>query len=97
MDVYANVKELILEQEQLATSGEGFQIILWNDEVNTFSWVIESLCEILEHNTIQAEQCTMIVHHNGKTSVKVGSYDYLRPRYEALQARGLTVTIEQTA
>ena len=92
-----SVQELTLEQNKVTTGSQGFQIVLWNDEENTFSWVIESLCEILNHDPVQAEQCTWIVHHNGRTSVKVGGYEFLRPRYEALSSRGLTVTIEQVA
>lgn len=69
-------------------------IILYNDEVNTFDFVIEALIKICDHDPIQAEQCTYIVHFNGKCSVKSGSYDQLKPVCSALLDRGLTAEIE---
>lgn len=69
-------------------------LILHNDEVNTFDFVIESLIEVCEHTTEQAEQCTYLVHYKGKCDVKSGSFDFLRPMRHALVDRGLTATIE---
>ena len=69
-------------------------LIVWNDDVNTFDWVIESLIEICSHTSEQAEQCSLIIHHNGKCSVKKGSFDFLRPKAEALIDRGLQATID---
>lgn len=69
-------------------------LVLYNDEVNTFDWVIESLIKICKHDFVQAEQCSMIVHHNGKCSVKDGGFDDLKPMKEALIERGLSATIE---
>lgn len=78
----------LLEKEQ-----EKHQIILHNDDVNTFDWVIESLVEICEHNAIQAEQCATIVHYKGKCDVKSGDLKDLKPRCEALLDRGLSAEI----
>lgn len=69
-------------------------LIVWNDEVNTFDWVIESLMDVCEHSPEQAEQCAMIIHHNGKYGVKRGSFDFLQPRAEALIDRGIQATID---
>ncbi len=69
-------------------------LILHNDEVNSFDFVIESLIEVCEHTTEQAEQCTYLVHYKGKCDVKSGSFDLLRPMRHALVDRGLTATIE---
>ena len=69
-------------------------LVLYNDEVNTFDWVIESLIKICKHDLLQAEQCSLIVHHNGKCAVKNGVFDDLKPMKEALQERGLSATIE---
>jgi len=69
-------------------------IILYNDDVNTFDWVIHSLIDICRHDSLQAEQCSHIVHHNGKCSVKDGYFEELRPMCEALIDRGLSATIE---
>lgn len=82
--------EQLLEQ---ATDHEN-QIILYNDDVNTFDWVIECLVSICQHDPMQAEQCSLIVHYNGKCAVKEGGFDQLRPICEALIDRGLSATIE---
>ena len=70
------------------------EIVLHNDDVNTFDHVIISLMEICDHEPIQAEQCAWIVHHNGKCSVKRGSFDELEPRCVALLDRGLSAAIQ---
>jgi ATP-dependent Clp protease adaptor protein ClpS len=70
------------------------KIVVWNDDVNTFDWVIESLMDICAHSRVQAEQCAMIIHCAGKYAVKEGSFDALRPKAEALIDRGLNATIE---
>lgn len=69
-------------------------LIVWNDDVNTFDWVIESLVSVCEHDPLQAEQCALIIHHKGKCGVKKGSFDFLRPRAEALIDRGIQATID---
>lgn len=70
------------------------EIIVHNDDVNSFEWVITSFIEILQHEAIQAEQCAMIVHNNGKCAVKRGSYKELEPKCTALLDRGLSATID---
>jgi ATP-dependent Clp protease adaptor protein ClpS len=69
-------------------------LILHNDEVNTFDHVIDSLMDICEHDFVQAEQCTFIVHYKGKCDVKKGSYDLLKSMKEGLIEKGLTATID---
>lgn len=69
-------------------------LIVWNDEVNTFDHVIDSLIDVCEHSPEQAEQCAMIIHNKGKYGVKRGSFDFLRPRAEALIDRGIQATID---
>lgn len=69
-------------------------IILYNDDHNTFDHVIKCLVKYCGHSMIQAEQCAIIVHHNGKCDVKHGSYDKLKPVCEALLEQGLTAKIE---
>ncbi len=83
-------EDLLLEEE---VSKEN-QLILYNDDVNTFDWVIESLVAICSHDRMQAEQCSLIIHHNGRCSVKEGMFEKLRPMCEALLDRGLSATIE---
>ena len=69
-------------------------LILYNDDVNTFDHVIESLIEICHHDVLQAEQCTYIVHYNGKCTVKSDSYTRLKPMKEGLCDRGLSAVIK---
>lgn len=73
------------------------QLIVWNDEVNTFEWVIETLVEVCKHSTEQAEQCALLIHSKGKYSVKNGMYDDLKPMCDAITDRGINATIEVTA
>lgn len=68
-------------------------LILYNDDVNTFDTVIDALIKVCKHETIQAEQCTWIVHYNGKCAVKEGEFKKLRPMRQALSERGLTAKI----
>jgi len=70
------------------------QIVVWNDDVNTFEWVITSLIEVCNHHKEQAEQCALIVHNNGKCDVKSGSYDELKPLATELLNRQINTTIE---
>ncbi|RYZ37489.1 MAG: ATP-dependent Clp protease adaptor ClpS [Sphingobacteriales bacterium] len=69
-------------------------LIVWNDNVNTFDWVIESLVDVCEHSPEQAEQCALYIHYKGKYAVKKGSFDILRPKAEALIDRGIQATID---
>ena len=69
-------------------------LIVWNDEVNTFEWVIETLMEVCGHSAEQAEQCAYIIHFQGKYAVKNGSFDDLKPQCEAITDRGIGATIE---
>lgn len=70
------------------------QLVLYNDDFNTFDWVIESLIKVCKHQMEQAEQCAHIVHFNGKCAVKDGDYDKLEPMCTALLDRGLSASIE---
>ena len=72
-----------------------YNLIVWNDEVNSFEWVIETLIEICGHSQEQAEQCAMIIHHKGKYAVKSGSYDDLKPQCDAINERLINATIEE--
>ena len=74
-----------------------YHIIVWNDEVNTFEWVIETLIEVCGHSEEQAEQCAMLIHTKGKYAVKNGSYEVLKPKCDAITERGIGATIEEMA
>ena len=69
-------------------------LIVWNDDVNTFDWVIEALIDVCGHTEEQAEQCALIIHHAGKYAVKKGSFEVLRPLAEVLILREIQATID---
>ena len=83
-----SVEELVVE------TTKGFHLIVWNDEVNTFEWVIETLIEVCGHEHEQAEQCAWLIHNRGKYAVKNGSYEQLKPMCDAITDRGIGATIE---
>jgi len=85
--------ETLLESDILLKEDELNSIILFNDDVNTFEWVIECLVTYCKHDFIQAEQCAYIVHHNGKCQIKKGSFEQLKPICETLLEKGLSVEI----
>jgi|TARA_B110000305_G_C19206831_1_gene523925 ATP-dependent Clp protease adaptor protein ClpS len=87
-------KEKIHEDvEVLDQEVHKYEIVLHNDDVNTFDFVIESLISVCEHTLEQAEQCALLVHYKGKCAVKTGEYDYLKPRCSKLLSLGLSAEI----
>ena len=81
------------ESDTLLLDVEERQLVVFNDDVNTFENVIAWLVEICNHNPLQAEQCAFIIHYSGKCSVKTGSWEELEPRASALLSRGLSAEI----
>lgn len=69
-------------------------IVVYNDDVNTFEHVILCLIKYCCHSLEQAEQCTHIIHNNGKCAVKSGDYKKLKPIYEALLENSILAKIE---
>lgn len=86
-----------IETGVLDTLVTSYNLIVWNDEVNTFDWVIETLVEVCSHTHEQAEQCAYIIHFQGKYAVKQGDYETLNPMREAIIDRGINATIEELA
>lgn len=83
-----------LLETDILTKEEGTNnIVLYNDDVNTFEWVIECLVAYCGHDSIQAEQCAHIVHFTGKCAVKEGSFNTLKPICETLLEKGLNAEI----
>ncbi|MDK2910408.1 MAG: ATP-dependent Clp protease adaptor protein ClpS [Bacteroidales bacterium] len=80
------------EQSTLPTDLK--DLILFNDDVNTFDYVIHCLIEVCNHTAEQAEQCAIIAHFKGKCPVKSGSFDELKPLADELTRRLLTVEIQ---
>ena len=82
-------EDVLLDEEVLKEN----QIVLYNDDVNTFDHVINTLIYACDHTPEQAEQCSLIVHYKGKCTVKTGPYDDLKPRCTILLDAGLTAEI----
>jgi len=75
------------------TTTRGKNLVIYNDDYNTFEHVIDSLVKVCKHEVIQAEQCTWIIHYNGKCAVKEGDMDALLPMRRALSERGIDAKI----
>ena len=82
------------DREVMVNLEHPFHLIVWNDDVNTFEWVIETLIEICRHSHEQAEQSAYIIHYKGKYSVKEGNYEELKPMCDAITERGINATVE---
>jgi len=82
-------EELLLEEETVRQN----EIVLFNDDVNTFDHVIDTLMAVCEHTPEQAEQCSLIVHYKGKCTVKTGAYKDLEPRCSQLLEAGLSAEL----
>ncbi|WP_348740655.1 ATP-dependent Clp protease adaptor ClpS [Tenacibaculum sp. 190524A05c] len=81
------------ELDVLVQETREHEIILYNDDVNTFDFVIDSLINVCDHTVEQAEQCTILVHYKGKCAVKTGEYKELEPRCTKLLELGLSAEI----
>jgi len=86
-------KKIQEEVDVLEKEVNQHEIVLFNDEVNTFDFVIDSLIEVCEHTLEQAEQCTLLVHYKGKCTVKTGEYKDLKPQCTKLLTKGLSAEI----
>jgi ATP-dependent Clp protease adaptor protein ClpS len=87
-----------LEDTDLLTAVEDpMELIVWNDDHNTFEWVIETLVHVCGHNPEQAEQCAFFIHFQGKYAVKKGHYEELKPMCDQITDRGIGATIEVIA
>lgn len=84
------LQEEVLTVEKESTEN---QIVLYNDDVNTFDHVIEMLIQACEHSPEQAEQCAILVHYKGKCTVKSGEFDDLKPRCTMLLNAGLSAEV----
>ncbi|MCU4175560.1 ATP-dependent Clp protease adaptor ClpS [Carboxylicivirga sp. N1Y90] len=82
------------EHNQEDSDKERRKLTLHNDDVNSFDHVIDVLCEICEHDAIQAEQCAFLTHYNGECQIKIGSFDELLPIKAQLLEKKLSVTLD---
>ena len=81
--------------EELTDNGDTSELIVHNDDHNTFDWVIQCFMEICNHSQEQSEQLSLIVHFKGKATVKTASFNVLKPMKDALVDRGLSAVIEK--
>ncbi len=89
-----STQEKVLEKVEKKSVDQGSnEIVLYNDDVNTFDHVIDTLIYTCEHSPVQAEQCALLVHYKGKCIVKTGSYEDLMPRCSKLLQAGLSAEI----
>jgi ATP-dependent Clp protease adaptor protein ClpS len=89
-----------MKKQQLKSIGlpsdvltDRMELILFNDDVNSFDFIIESLVEVCGHDPVQAEQCAMIAHFKGKCSVKSGTLSELTPMNNELNGRGISTLL----
>jgi len=80
--------------EKDGSDNEKHVLILHNDDINTFDHVIDVLCEVCEHDAIQAEQCALITHYKGSCDIMIGSVDMLMSLQEQMVQEQLLVTID---
>jgi ATP-dependent Clp protease adaptor protein ClpS len=86
------IKTLIKEKDKEKIVDDK-DLVVYNDDINTFDHVINSLIKVCKHDTIQAEQCTWIIHYNGKCAVKKGEFKKLKPMRDALCEKGIDAKI----
>ncbi|MFC2104246.1 ATP-dependent Clp protease adaptor ClpS [Bacteroidota bacterium] len=79
--------------EENPQEGKDYLLVLHNDDVHDFMYVIDSLIEICDHDSVQAEQCTYFVHYRGECDIKTGKYHHLKEMYDGLLEKGLTVSL----
>jgi len=85
-----HIQEDVVIEEQVSKEHE---IIVYNDDVNTFDHVIDTLIQACDHDPIQAEQCTILIHYKGKCAVKSGDYKDLKPRCSKILDEGINAEI----
>ena len=90
MSTIEKIQEDVLVEEQVGINNE---IVLFNDDVNTFDHVIDTLIRVCKHSSEQAEQCAILVHYKGKCTVKTGSFDELKLQCSLLLEAGLSAEI----
>ena len=91
-----DVEEEVSIDEELSDIGVGdhAHLVVYNDDHNTFDWVIECFMEVLRHTSVRAEQLAMLIHFKGKATVKTAPKRVLKPKKDALVDRGLSAVIE---
>jgi ATP-dependent Clp protease adaptor protein ClpS len=86
-------EEVLTDVLEAVETTDLMDLVVFNDDVNTFDHVIKTLIRVCKHTQEQAEQCTMLIHYKGKCAVKNGSFDYLKPMREAICEAGIDARI----
>lgn len=92
MDIEFDIKEDVSVLEDIGEENVR-DLMVYNDDFNTFEHVINTLIKICKHDVNQAEQCTFLIHYKGKCSVKKGIYDELKPMREGISSEGIKAAI----
>jgi len=90
---YSYQEEVLTEVLEAVETIDVMDLVVFNDDVNTFEHVIDTLIRVCKHTAEQAEQCTVLIHHKGKCAVKTGTFDFLRPMREAICEAGIDARI----
>ncbi|MEQ8338520.1 MAG: ATP-dependent Clp protease adaptor ClpS [Cyclobacteriaceae bacterium] len=93
LDFETELEELVEVAEEV-DEGRVNDLVVYNDDFNTFDHVINTLIKVCKHNATQAEQCTYIIHFKGKCAVKKGTFKELKPMREGICEAGIKATIE---
>ncbi len=89
----STIEKIQEEIEVLTQETNQHEIVLFNDDVHTFDYVIDSLIDVCDHTIEQAEQCTWLVHYKGKCTVKTGELNDLKSRCSKLLDLGLSAEL----
>jgi ATP-dependent Clp protease adaptor protein ClpS len=90
---FAAKEEILTELLEAVKTTEVMDLVVFNDDFNTFAHVIDTLIRVCRHTVEQAEQCTWIIHYKGKCTVKTGSFDFLKPMRDAICEAGIDAKI----
>ena len=86
-------EEVLTDLLEAVETTEVMDLVVFNDDFNTFEHVIHTLIKVCKHTAEQAEQCTWIIHHRGKCTVKTGEFDFLKPMRDAICEAGIDAKI----
>lgn len=90
---YAVQEETLTDLKEAIETTEVMDLVVFNDDFNTFEHVIEILIKVCKHSIEQAEQCTWLIHYKGKCTVKTGAFDFLKPFRDSICEAGIDAKI----
>jgi ATP-dependent Clp protease adaptor protein ClpS len=90
---FSRQAETITELLEVVETTDVDDLVVFNDDINTFEHVINTLIKVCKHSTEQAEQCTWIIHYKGKCAVRKGEMKTLKPMKEAICEAGIDAKI----